>query len=93
MNVSHASLRDLYEMSCPELDALVEIGQETHGVLGARMTGAGFGGCTVHLAERSAIPQLEERIQRLYPPRFNLEPDIYVLARNLEAGPVEIYSN
>ncbi len=89
MNDSHASLRDLYEVSCPELDALVAIGQDTAGVLGARMTGAGFGGCTVHLAERSAIPDLEERIQRLYPPRFNLEPDIHILTRNLEAGPAE----
>lgn len=88
MQKSHASLRDLYEVSCPELDALVEIGLATDGVLGARMTGAGFGGCTVHLAEPWAISQLKERIQRLYPQRFNLEPDIYVLTRNLEAGPV-----
>jgi galactokinase len=90
MNDSHASLRDLYEVSCPELDALVEIGQGTDGVLGARMTGAGFGGCTVHLAKKSAISALEERIGRLYSPRFGLEPDIYVLARNLQAGPVTV---
>jgi len=89
MEESHASLRELYEVSCPELDALVEIGLETDGVLGARMTGAGFGGCTVHLAEPGAIPQLKERIARIYPRRFKYKPDVYVLTRNLQAGPVE----
>ena len=90
MTTSHASLRDLYEVSCPELDALVEIGQETDGVLGARMTGAGFGGCTVLLAEKNVIPLLEDRIQRLYPVRCNLTPEIYVLAHNLETGPIVV---
>ncbi len=90
MTASHTSLRDLYEVSCPELDTLVEIGQETDGVLGGRMTGAGFGGCTVFLSEKNAIPLLQERIQQLYPARCNLTPDIYVLAGNLEAGPAAI---
>jgi galactokinase len=90
MTTSQASLRDLYEVSCPELNALVEIGQETDGVLGARMTGAGFGGCTVLLAEKSVIPFLEERIQRLYSVRCNRTPEIYVLAHNLETGPVVV---
>ncbi len=51
MNASHNSLRDLYEVSCPELDVMVEIAQSLEGCLGARMTGAGFGGCTVNLVE------------------------------------------
>ena len=49
---SHASLRDLYEVSSPELDALVEIAMSTPGVIGARLTGAGFGGCTINLVRR-----------------------------------------
>ncbi|MDD4792788.1 MAG: galactokinase [Firmicutes bacterium] len=56
---SHESLRDLYEVSCPELDMAVEIARKTDGVLGARMTGAGFGGCTVSLVHRAALPDLE----------------------------------
>ncbi len=86
MNASHASLRDLYEVSCPELDALVEIGQGTPGVLGSRMTGAGFGGCMVNLARPEAVDPLCRRIQEIYPSRFNLEPEILALERNLEAG-------
>ena len=83
MTESHASLRDLYQVSCPELDALVEIGLATDGVLGARMTGAGFGGCTVHLARHAAIPRLQDRILDLYPARFGLEPTVFVLSANL----------
>ncbi|HHV61203.1 MAG TPA: galactokinase [Firmicutes bacterium] len=55
MYESHESLRDLYEVSCPELDALVDIARGLRGVLGARMTGAGFGGCTVNLVEEDAV--------------------------------------
>ena len=89
MQDSHSSLRDYYEVSCPELDALVEIGLETDGVYGARMTGAGFGGCVLLLAEQWTITRLEERIQGLYPQRFKLKPDIFVLSRNLEAGNIK----
>jgi len=59
---SHESLRDLYEVSCPELDAAVEIARKTCGVLGARMTGAGFGGCTVNLVHREALPDLKRAL-------------------------------
>jgi galactokinase len=62
MNRSHESLRDLYEVSCPELDWLVKRAWETEGVYGARMTGAGFGGCTVMLIEEDAIPDYQARI-------------------------------
>ncbi|NPV51958.1 MAG: galactokinase [Firmicutes bacterium] len=55
MYESHESLRDLYEVSCPELDALVDIARGLRGVLGARMTGAGFGGCTVNLVGEDAV--------------------------------------
>ncbi len=63
MNRSHESLRDQYEVSCPELDWLVKRAWETEGVYGARMTGAGFGGCTVTLLEGRAIPAYQERIE------------------------------
>jgi len=58
MYASHASLRDDYEVSCPELDALVEIARGTPGVHGARMTGGGFGGCIVALVESTAVGNL-----------------------------------
>ena len=66
MDESHASLRDLYEVSSPELDALVAAAQKVEGVLGARMTGAGFGGCAVALVHEDAIREFEERVGREY---------------------------
>ncbi|NLW13800.1 MAG: galactokinase [Trueperella sp.] len=65
MYQSHEGLRDLYEVSCPELDAAVEIAQATPGVLGARMVGAGFGGCTVNLVRKEAVPALISRLLAL----------------------------
>jgi len=66
---SHASLRDDYEVSCPELDAVVEIARETPGALGARMMGAGFGGSALILTRRDALPTLEATLARDYPLR------------------------
>jgi galactokinase len=63
---SHSSLRDLFEVSSPELDALVEIASGVDGVIAARMTGAGFGGCTVNLVRPDAIRALELAIDRDY---------------------------
>jgi galactokinase len=63
---SHASLRDLYEVSLPELDALVEIAISVPGVVAARMTGAGLGGCTVNLVARDAVERLRETVEREY---------------------------
>jgi galactokinase len=70
----HASLRDLFEVSSPELDALVEIAVAVPGVVAARMTGGGFGGCTVNLVETGAIDALAETILASYPPRTGLTP-------------------
>ena len=58
----HASSRDLYEVSCPELDALVEIARAAPGCLGARLTGGGFGGCTVNLVEESKTAEFIETL-------------------------------
>ncbi len=87
MNESHLSLRDDFEVSCEQLDLLVELANDTDGVLGSRMTGAGFGGCTVSLVHKDAVPRLVERLSD-YTARFNLEPGVFVLERNLEAGPI-----
>jgi galactokinase len=66
MFAGHASLRDLYEVSLPELDALVEIARGTPGILGARLTGAGFGGCTVNLVEQQHAQEFIEKLAEGY---------------------------
>lgn len=78
MNASHEGLRYDYEVSCHELDILTEIAQNTDGVIGARMTGAGFGGCTVNLVKKDSVDQFSERVMTEYPKRAKIEPDIYV---------------
>jgi len=78
MNESHIGLRDEYEVSCPELDAMVEIAWSTDGVIGSRMTGAGFGGCTVTLAMEGAVEKLIQKVNKEYPERTSLQPEIYV---------------
>jgi galactokinase len=71
---SHASLRDLFEVSSPELDALVDIAMATHGVIAARMTGAGFGGCTVNLVHAGEAGHLINAIEANYPRRTGRLP-------------------
>jgi galactokinase len=83
---SHASLRDLYNVSSPELDALVEIAMSVPGVVAARMTGAGFGGCTVNLVRRDAIAGLAEAVVARYPERTGLQPKVYAVEPALGAG-------
>jgi galactokinase len=73
---SHASLRDRFEVSSPELDAMVEVARSVPGVVAARMTGAGFGGCTVSLVEPDAVPALTEAVLRDYPARTGLAPRV-----------------
>ena len=78
MDASHASLRDLYEVSTPELDALVEIARAVPGCYGSRLTGAGFGGCTVSLVDQGAVQRVCQVIQEAYPRRTGLQPRVYV---------------
>lgn len=75
---SHASLRDRYDVSCEELDCVVDIARETEGVVGARMTGAGFGGCVVALVESPAVERFRAAVEQNYPDRTGVEPDVYV---------------
>lgn len=75
---SHESLRDDYEVSCMELDVMVEIATSIDGVYGARMTGGGFGGCTVNLVHRSALEKFQEKIAAEYQKATHQTPTIYV---------------
>jgi len=78
MNESHTGLRDAYEVSCDELNVLTDIAQNIDGVIGARMTGAGFGGCTVNLVYSDVVETFQNRIMKEYTQRTGIEPDIYV---------------
>jgi galactokinase len=77
---SQASMRDLFGISSPELDALVEIATGVDGVVAARLTGAGFGGCTINLVARDAVPALREAVLREYPTRTGLAPRVFEVA-------------
>lgn len=87
LNASHRSLRDDFEVSCAELDTLVELAVETDGVLGSRMTGAGFGGCTVSIVHEESVEPLRANLAR-YEDRFGLVPRLFALDRNRNAGRV-----
>ena len=73
---SHASLRDRFEVSSPELDAMVEIATSVPGVVAARMTGAGFGGCTVNLVRPDAVDELRAAVDERYPAMTGLRPKV-----------------
>jgi galactokinase len=76
----HASLRDLFEVSSPELDALVEIAGTVPGVVAARMTGAGFGGCTINLVRPGAVEAFRDAVVEQYPRRTGLRPMVIPVA-------------
>jgi galactokinase len=78
MYQSHVSLKNDYEVSCPELDAIVDICAEEPGVFGARMTGAGFGGSAICLAGNDATQRVVERLQSEYPKQTGRKADIHV---------------
>jgi galactokinase len=78
MNASHESLRDDYEVSSKELDVLVELAWKQPGVLGARMTGAGFGGCTVNLVHQEAAEPFAQAVRRGYQDTLGLKAEIYI---------------
>ena len=78
MNQSHVSLRDDYEVTGPQLDALAEAAWKIDGVLGSRMTGGGFGGCTVSLVREEAIPAFIEKVGTEYTEKTGLTADFYI---------------
>jgi galactokinase len=78
MFASHKSLRDLYEVSLPELDSLVEIARGLPGIYGARLTGAGFGGCTVNLVEEKNAARFMEGLSESYRNKTGRETKVYL---------------
>ena len=77
MAESHRSLRDDYEVSCAELDTMVNLAARIDGVYGARMTGGGFGGCTINLLEADLVAQFKRSVARGYEQATGLAPEIY----------------
>ena len=78
MNQSHFSMRDDYEISCREIDTLVEIAQATEGVYGARMTGGGFGGCTINLVNTELVGEFSQTLREQYKNSTGIDCEIYV---------------
>ena len=79
MSASHQSLRDDYQVSCSELDILVESADTQPGVLGSRMTGGGFGGCTVNLVQESCFNYFREAVSREYQSKTGITPEIFAV--------------
>ena len=86
MNASHVSLRDDYEVTGIELDTLVEEAWKVPGVIGSRMTGAGFGGCTVSIVEDDAIDTFKKQVGDAYLAKIGYAADFYVV--EIGDGPV-----
>ncbi len=86
---SHASLRDDYQVSCEELDYLSEQAMKVKGVYGARMTGGGFGGCIVALAQPRAVANLTEHLTKTYQAKYSLTPAVYVTTATAGASVIE----
>jgi galactokinase len=88
MFASHEGLRDDYEVSCRELDILVDAASAVSGVLGARMMGAGFGGCTINLVEDGAVGELALAAAKAFRDAFGRDPAVYI--SRLRSGTREI---
>lgn len=79
INASHVSLRDDYEVSCDEIDVLVEEAWKVDGVIGSRITGGGFGGCTVSIVKDEAVETFKEKVGAAYQERVGKTADFYVV--------------
>jgi galactokinase len=91
MFATHEGLSKNYEVSCPELDFLIDCVKDQPAVLGARMMGGGFGGCTINLVKKDAIPQLIEDVSAKYEARTGKKPKVYVA--ETEAGVDIVHEN
>jgi galactokinase len=89
MNRSHLSLRDDYDVSCNELDLMVELAQAVPGVYGARMTGGGFGGSTVNLIAVESVDEFRQTVARGYEEATGLTPEIYICTATEGVGEVD----
>ncbi len=83
---SQASMRDDYAITCPEIDALVEISVAVPGVVGSRMTGGGFGGCTISMVHHDAVETLREAVERDYAARTGCTPRVWTVSAEGGAG-------
>lgn len=90
LNQSHRSLRDDYEVSCRELDLMVDIAGQVEGVLGSRMTGAGFGGCTVNLVRTEALEEFKKKVEEKYFSQTGIHPRMWVCRIEEGAGEIKI---
>ncbi len=88
MNASHRSLRNDYAVSCAELDVMVDQAMKLEGVYGARMTGGGFGGCTISLVMTDKVEEFKEKLSEAYEKATGYHPDVYICAAASGAGPV-----
>ena len=88
MNASHVSLRDDYETSCEECDILAETAWTIPGVIGSRITGGGFGGCTVSIVKDEAVDTFKETLSKIYTEKVGKTPEFYVV--EIGDGPKEI---
>ena len=86
MNASHVSLRDDYEVTGKELDTLVDTAWKQDGVIGSRMTGAGFGGCTVSIVKEDAVKNFIENVGKIYEEKIGYKADFYVVEIGDGAG-------
>jgi len=87
---SHRSLRDDYEVSCKELDLMVEIAAAQPGLIGARMTGGGFGGCTINLVRAGGVDEFRRKVAAEYLNKTGLTPEIYVTPASSGAQQVSV---
>jgi galactokinase len=78
MHESHVSMRDLYEISCREIDIMVEAAEGLPGFWGGRMTGGGFGGCTINLVRQENAEDFAAQIAERFKRATNIEPQIYI---------------
>ena len=86
MAASHESLRDFYQVSCSELDTMVQIANQQHGTYGARMTGGGFGGCTVNLVDAQLAEEFQQQVAHAYKQATGIGPQIYICSAADGAG-------
>jgi galactokinase len=93
MYQSHQSLKDDYEVSCDELDLLVEAAADFDGVLGARMTGGGFGGCTINLVRKDRVADFEPYVLKRFREAFGRETEVFTVVPSdgaMAEDPVDI---
>jgi len=86
---SHESLRELYEVSSKELDLMVDIAGNTEGVMGSRLLGGGFGGCTISLVKNESIEKFKENIMLEYPKKTGIQPEIFICSAEEGAHRIE----